>query len=368
MISGQGFIVKGTRRLEEQRTKTSARAGRAVDGCADWRRCHYYRDTMVARPSKPRPSYRNADDPCPPRGALGTTSSRNCLDDSESQVKLRGRVAVRQIEGCPRFPRAAGRQAGPGSRRELVRQQTDGCELPLVCEPSFRCVRVLMSRAISASFCIHPTRRRRRCGCPNPHSHASAPRAMACMIRLSGGAILGHRQGKGFKKWVDVYRRIKCHGRDTTGRFVLLPSGNSEPERSKSSATPGPNLFQLLHRGSYKILAVETPPCIPRLWGGDLTSYIDQANIYRCSARWRCSPVNMADYTALTVVKPAEEGGDPRTPATVHQTYPATAENASWATLQGEVQEFRPTGSWENATSDNAGSAESSRMPIPRMA
>jgi branched-chain amino acid transport system substrate-binding protein len=98
-----------------------------------------------------------------------------------------------------------------------------------------------------------------------------------------------------------------------------------------------------------KILQAKPQALYSALWGGDLTSYIDQANIYALFSQMEVFAVNMADYTALTVVKNLPKG--------IHsgnryiKTYPATAENAAWGdAYKAKFNEYPTNWSWENAT------------------
>src|SRR5262249_42505045 len=64
------------------------------------------------------------------------------------------------------------------------------------------------------------------------------------------------------------------------------------------------------------------------LWGGDLTAFIDQGNIYALFQQTETFAVNMADYTALTAVKNLPKGihsGD-----RYIKTFPNTPAKAAW--------------------------------------
>ncbi len=87
-----------------------------------------------------------------------------------------------------------------------------------------------------------------------------------------------------------------------------------------------------------KILQAKPQALYSCLWGGDLASYIDQANIYALFGQMEVFAVNMADYTALTVVKNLPEGHPFRQPLHQDLSRPPP-ENAAWGdALQGEVQ------------------------------
>ena len=86
-----------------------------------------------------------------------------------------------------------------------------------------------------------------------------------------------------------------------------------------------------------KILQAKPQALYSCLWGGDLTSFIDQANIYALFSQTEVFAINMADYTALTVVKNLPKG--------IHsgnryiKTFPRTPENAAWGdAYKREVQ------------------------------
>ena len=98
-----------------------------------------------------------------------------------------------------------------------------------------------------------------------------------------------------------------------------------------------------------KILQAKPQALYSCLWGGDLTSYIDQANIYAMFGQMEVFAVNMADYTALTVVKNLPKG--------IHsgnryiKTFPATPENAAWGdAYKAKYNEYPTNWSWQNAT------------------
>jgi branched-chain amino acid transport system substrate-binding protein len=98
-----------------------------------------------------------------------------------------------------------------------------------------------------------------------------------------------------------------------------------------------------------KILQAKPQALYSCLWGGDLTSYIDQANIYAMFGQMEVFAVNMADYTALTVVKNLPKG--------IHsgnryiKTFPTTPENAAWGdAYKAKYNEYPTNWSWQNAT------------------
>ena len=70
-----------------------------------------------------------------------------------------------------------------------------------------------------------------------------------------------------------------------------------------------PKLFQPDYTEIFtKILQTKPQALYSCLWGGDLTSFIDQGNIYALFGQTETFAVNMADYTALTAVKNLPKG------------------------------------------------------------
>ncbi|MGY4459291.1 hypothetical protein ACVWYI_003251 [Bradyrhizobium sp. LB13.1] len=95
-----------------------------------------------------------------------------------------------------------------------------------------------------------------------------------------------------------------------------------------------------------KILQAKPQALYSCLWGGDLTSYIDQANIYAMFGQMEVFAVNMADYTALTVVKNLPKG--------IHsgnryiKSFPSTPENAAWGdAYKAKYNEYPTNWSWQ---------------------
>ena len=86
-----------------------------------------------------------------------------------------------------------------------------------------------------------------------------------------------------------------------------------------------------------KILQTKPQALYSCLWGGDLTAFIDQGNIYALFQQTETFAVNMADYTALTAVKNFPEGHSFGRP--LHQDVSQHARECRLGRcLSGEVQ------------------------------
>ncbi len=250
------------------------------------------------------------------------TSSRNGVMLEVEKVNAAGGLAGRQIEMVIRDSKGQPQEAARVAR-ELV--NTDGCEILIDAEAS------------SGAFAVHEVARDLGVLCLHTNSETSAltadpkqhiPNAFRTARQgvhdsiVGGGYAAAISKAKGLKKWATCAPDY-AYGRDTTGEFTLYLKT--------------------------KILQAKPQALYSCLWGGDLTSYIDQANIYALFSQMEVFAVNMADYTALTVVKNLPKG--------IHsgnryiKTYPATPENAAWGdAYKAKYNEYPTNWSWENAT------------------
>ncbi|MGY4311110.1 branched-chain amino acid transport system substrate-binding protein [Bradyrhizobium sp. JR3.5] len=263
------------------------------------------------------------------------TSSRNAVMLEVEKVNAAGGLAGRQIEMVIRDSKGQPQEAARIAR-ELV--NTDGCEM------------LLDGEASSGSFAVHEVARDLGVLCIHTCSEASSltadpkqhiPNAFRCVRQgihdsiVGAGYAAGIAKAKGLKKWATCSPDY-AYGRDTTGEFVLYLKKFAPDVEIISESWP--KLFQPDYTEVVtKILQAKPQALYSCLWGGDLTSYIDQANIYAMFTQMEVFAVNMADYTALTVVKNLPKGihsGD-----RYIKTFPPTPENAAWGRcLQGEVQ------------------------------
>jgi branched-chain amino acid transport system substrate-binding protein len=199
-------------------------------------------------------------------------------------------------------------------------------------------------------FCIH-TNSETSALTADPKQHI--PNAFRTARQGVHDSIVGGRyaatiaKAKGLKKWATCAPDY-AYGRDTTGEFTTYLKRFAPDTEIISESWP--KLFQPDYTEVVtKILQAKPQALYSCLWGGDLTSYIDQANIYALFTQMEVFAVNMADYTALTVVKNLPKG--------IHsgnryiKTYPATAENAAWGdAYKAKYNEYPTNWSWENAT------------------
>ena len=98
-----------------------------------------------------------------------------------------------------------------------------------------------------------------------------------------------------------------------------------------------------------KLLQAKPQALYTCLYGGDLTAFINQGNIYALFAACRCSRCNLADYTALTAIKNLPPGIATGNRYVV--TCPDTPANHEWAeAYRKRYNEYPTNWSWESST------------------
>ena len=275
------------------------------------------------------------------------TSSRNAVTIEVEKINAAGGLAGRQIEMVIRDSKGQPQEAARVAR-ELV--NTDGCELLIDAEASSGAFAVHEVARDLGVFCIH-TNSETSSLTADPKQHI--PNAFRTARQgvhdsiVGGGYAAAIAKAKGLKKWATCSPDY-AYGRDTTAEFIYYLKQFAPDVEIISDAWP--KLFQPDYTEVVtKILQAKPQALYSALWGGDLTSYIDQANIYALFSQMEVFAVNMADYTALTVVKNLPKG--------IHsgnryiKTYPATAENAAWGdAYKAKFNEYPTNWAWENAT------------------
>jgi branched-chain amino acid transport system substrate-binding protein len=280
---------------------------------------------------------------------LGNNSRNGAMMEVE-KVNAAGGLAGRQIELVVRDSKGQPQEAARIAR-ELV--NTDGCEL------------LIDGEASSGSFAVHEVARDLGVLCIHTCSEASSltadpkqhiPNAFRCVRQGIHDSIVGGTYAASIAKTKNLKKWVTCspdyaYGRDTTGEFVTYLKRFAPDVEVVSESWP--KLFQPDYTEVVtKILQAKPQALYSCLWGGDLTSYVDQANIYALFSQMEVFAVNMADYSALTVVKNLPKG--------IHsgnryiKTFPATAENAAWGdAYKAKFGEYPANWGWQNAAAVN---------------
>ena len=275
------------------------------------------------------------------------TSSRNAVMLEVDKVNATGGLAGRPIEMVIRDSKGQPQEAARVAR-ELI--NSDGCELLIDAEAS------------SGAFAVHEVARDLKILCLHTNSETSSltadpkqriPNAFRVCRQgihdsIVGGAYSANvANAKKLTKWMTCSPDY-AYGRDTTAQFVEYLKHFKSDVEVVSEAWP--KLFQPDYTEVLtKILQTKPQALYSCLWGGDLTSFIEQGNIYALFTQTETFAVNMADYTALTVVKNLPKG--------IHsgnryiKTFPKTAQNASWAdAYRAKYNEYPTNWAWQNAT------------------
>ena len=275
------------------------------------------------------------------------TSSRNAVMLEADKVNAAGGLAGRSIEMVIRDSKGQPQEAARVAR-ELV--NSDGCEILIDAEAS------------SGAFAVHEVARDLKVLCLHTNSETSAltadpkqriPNAFRVCRQgihdsIVGGAYAAKvANAKKLTKWMTCSPDY-AYGRDTTGQFVEYLKHFKPDVEVMSEAWP--KLFQPDYTEVLtKILQTKPQALYSCLWGGDLTSFIEQGNIYALFTQIETFAVNMADYTALTVVKNLPKG--------IHsgnryiKTFPKTPQNATWAdAYRAKYNEYPTNWAWQNAT------------------
>jgi len=274
-------------------------------------------------------------------------SSRNGMMMELEKFNAAGGLGGRKIEMVVRDSKGQPQEAARVSR-ELI--NSDGCEILFDCEAS------------SGAFAVHEVARDLGVLCIHNISETSSlsadpkiriPNAFRVTRQgvhdsIAGGSYAAAvAKAKGLRKWMTCSPDY-AYGRDTTAQFAeYLKLFYPEVEMVGEA---WPKLFQPDYTEVItKILQAKPQAVYSCLWGGDLTSFIDQGNIYALFGATEFFAVNMADYTTLTAVK--------NLPVGIHsgnryvKTFPRTPANAAWAdAYRAKYTDYPTNWSWEAAT------------------
>lgn len=278
------------------------------------------------------------------------TSSRNAALMEVEKINAAGGLAGRTIELVIRDTKGQPQEAARVAR-ELI--NTDGCELMIDAEAS------------TGAFAVHEVARDLGVLCVHTNSETSSltadpklrlPNAFRCCRQGIHDSVAGGTYAAEIVKAKNLTRWATCspdyaYGRDTTAEFVMYLKRFAPNVEVISEAWP--KIFQADYTEAVtKLLQAKPQALYSCLWGGDLTSFIDQAAIYALFSQMQFFAVNMADYTALTAVKNLPPG--------IHsgnryiKTFPNTPQNAGWGdAYKAKYGEYPTNWSWQNALAIN---------------
>ncbi|HLR12694.1 MAG TPA: ABC transporter substrate-binding protein [Burkholderiaceae bacterium] len=275
------------------------------------------------------------------------TSSRNAVMLEVDKFNEAGGLNGRPIEMVIRDSRGQPQEAARVTR-ELI--NSDDCELLLDCEASSGAFAVHEVARDLGIFCLHSISETSSLTADpklrSPNTFRTARQGIHDSI-VGGAYAAKVAKEQGITQWMGCSPDY-AYGRDTTAEFFeYLQHFNPDIELL---GDVWPKLFQSDYSEVITQILRKKPQAVYScLWGGDLTSFIDQGNIYGLFADRSFFAVNMADYTALTVVK--------NLPESLHSgnryiaAFPATEKNRDWADAYFEKHNELPTNwSWQAAT------------------
>lgn len=273
-------------------------------------------------------------------------SSRNAVMMEVERINAAGGLAGRPIEMIVRDSKGQPQEAARIAR-ELI--NSDGCDL------------LIDGEASSGGFAVHEVARDLGFLCIHTNSETSSltadpklriPNAFRSCRQGIHDSIVGGSYAAGVSKAKQLKRWATCspdyaYGRDTTAEFLQYLK-HFAPE-VEVVAESWPKLFQPDYTENLtKLLQAKPQALYSALWGGDISAFIDQANIYALFSQTSLFAVNLADYTALTAVKNLPKG--------IHsgnryiKTFPNTPQNAAWADAYREKYKEYPTNwAWQNS-------------------
>ncbi|TAN53432.1 MAG: twin-arginine translocation signal domain-containing protein [Betaproteobacteria bacterium] len=275
------------------------------------------------------------------------TSSRNAVTVEVEKFNAAGGLGGRKIEMVIRDSKGQPQEAARVAR-ELV--NSDGCEILFDCEASSGAFAVHEVARDLGVLCLHNISETSSLSADPkiriPNAFRTARQGVHDSI-VGGNYAAGVARAKGLRKWATCSPDY-AYGRDTTAQFVEYLK-HFYPE-IEVVAEAWPKLFQPDYTEVItRVLQAKPQALYSCLWGGDLSSYIDQGNIYGLFASTNLFAVNLADYTVLTVVK--------NLPAGIHsgnryvKTFPRTPANAAWGdAYRARFKEYPTNWSWESAT------------------
>lgn len=284
------------------------------------------------------------------RVAMLGLSSRNGLMLEVDRFNAAGGFNGRKIEMVIRDSKGQPHEAARVAR-ELV--NTDGCEILIDAEAS------------SGAFAVHEVARDLGVLCIHTNSETSAltadpklrvANAFRCARQGIHDAIVGGAYAarvakeKGLRRWMSCSPDY-AYGRDTTAEFFMYLKHFNKDITIVGEAWP--KLFQPDYSEVITRLLQGRPHAIySAVWGGDLTTLVDQGNIYGLFKNLQFFAVNMADYTVLTALKNAPPG--------LHsgnrylRSFPNSPANNAWADEYFAKYKEMPTNwSWQQAAAVN---------------
>ncbi|WP_206539625.1 ABC transporter substrate-binding protein [Ruegeria sp. ANG-S4] len=276
-------------------------------------------------------------------GESSVAGAKLVFDEFNAQGGLDGR----EIELITRDSRAKPEEAAK-TVRDLV--NGEGCNIIIDAEASSGSFAVQEVIRGLGALCLHTVSEATPLSA-DPKLHVpTAFRSARQGIHdaIGGGAYAAEiAKEKGLKRWVTCSPDY-AYGRTTTAEFMEYAQYFNGDIEVIGEAWPKlfqPDFTEVITR----ILQWKPDALYSALWGGDLVSFIDQANLYALFGQMETFSVNLGDYPVLKAVEQLPEGL--RSGNRYNKSVPNTPENNAFYDAYVANSGSLPTNwSWENAT------------------
>ena len=279
---------------------------------------------------------------------LGITS-RNAISMEIDAFNAAGGLNGRKLQLLDRDSKGKPDDAARLTR-ELI--ESEGCSIILDCEGSggafavhevFRdSPRVLGIHCLSETTQLTADPKLRI-----PNAFRTARQAVHDSI-VGGNFAAKICKQKGLTRWATIAADYS-YGREATPEFLNYVKAAGATVNVVAESWP--KLFQPDYTENItKILQANPQAMFCGLWGGDLTAFIDQGNIFGLFDKVEVFSIHMADYTTLTSIKTLPQQGAYSSNRYV-RAFPNTAANRDWSDAYKAKFNSLPTNwSWEAST------------------
>jgi branched-chain amino acid transport system substrate-binding protein len=275
-------------------------------------------------------------------------SSRNAIQMEIDAFNKAGGLDGRMLQLIDRDSKGKPDEAARFTR-DLI--NSENCNIILDCEGSSGAFAVHEVARDSKALCIH---------CLSETSQLTAdpklkiPNAFRTARQAVHDSIVGGTYAariakeRGYSRWATIAADYS-YGREATPEFLgYVKRAGATVEVAAES---WPKLFQPDYTENITRLLQAKPQAVfCGLWGGDLTAFIDQANLFGLFNAVEVFSIHMADYTTLTTVKSLPKQGIHSSNRYV-RSFPNTEANRQWADAYRARFNALPTNwSWEAST------------------
>lgn len=272
-------------------------------------------------------------------------SSRNAAEMAIARFNAAGGLDGRMVELIARDSKARPDEASRVTREFINSEKVDVIFNAEASSASFAVQEVVREAGI---LCVH--------NCSETSSLSADPQirswntfrfARQGIHDAVGSAVYAAKivKERGLKTWMGVSPDY-AYGRDNTDLFFKILK-RFAPDVEVIGLS-WPKLFQPDYTEVITQILQRRPDAIySALWGGDLSSFIDQAILYGLFSTSAFFTINLADYTTMSAVRDLPEGLHSGTRYIA--AFPDTAANRAFDQAYSQAHDDHPTNwSWQN--------------------